>query len=121
MSREIGVGPYLGLKTIEKKKRMKTLDEPKKKKKSKISDEITDNELKILKKTKLFQELKELRLKIAIEMDVPVFQVASDKALAAVVKNKPRTKEEMLQCYGIGKKRFEQIGDRVLQVVSKYL
>ena len=68
----------------------------------------------------MFEALKEFRAKTAEENKVPPYVVASDKTLAAIVLAMPKSKEELLACYGFGKRKYEQIGESILSIVAKY-
>lgn len=83
-------------------------------------NELSSEEFKQIKKTKLFEALKEFRAKTAEENKVPPYVVASDKTLAAIVLAMPKNKEELLACYGFGKRKYEQIGESILSIVAKY-
>ena len=83
--------------------------------------ELSSEEFKQIKKTDLFKALKEFRSKTAEENNVAPFVVASDKTLAAIVLAMPKNKEELLACYGFGKRKYEQMGESILSIVSKYV
>lgn len=133
LSREIGVGSYLGTKRAAKKKRIKELEkepsfEPKNDQKEKrrtkkelISDikNLSDDESQRIKETELFGKLKEWRQKTATELGVAPFVVASDRMLIAVVLAKPKSKDELRKCFGFGKKKVEEVGFDILSIVTK--
>ncbi len=62
----------------------------------------------------LLSALKELRLAIAKEKQVPAFVVFSDATLADMCRKRPRNREEMLSVSGIGPAKLAQYGDAFL-------
>jgi ATP-dependent DNA helicase RecQ len=64
----------------------------------------------------LFSKLKELRLSIAREENVPAFVVFSDATLVDMCQKHPRTEEEMLSVSGVGNVKMERYGERFLEV-----
>ena len=68
---------------------------------------------------KLFAELKELRLKIAREEEVPAFVVFSDATLVDMCQKHPRTAEEMVEVSGVGQVKLERYGRRFLEVLCQ--
>lgn len=55
------------------------------------------------------------------EKKVPPFVIASDRMLVAVVLAKPKTKDELLACYGFGETKYEQIGKQILSIVNEHI
>jgi ATP-dependent DNA helicase RecQ len=66
----------------------------------------------------LFSKLKELRLSIAREENVPAFVVFSDATLVDMCQKHPRTEEEMLSVSGVGNVKMERYGERFLEVLN---
>lgn len=66
----------------------------------------------------LFEKLRQLRLEIAREEQVPPYIVFSDKSLAHMCVLKPATKDEMLEVSGVGKFKFEKYGERFLNEIT---
>lgn len=62
----------------------------------------------------LLNALKELRLAIAKEKQVPAFVVFSDATLADMCRKRPQNREEMLAVSGIGPAKLAQYGDAFL-------
>jgi ATP-dependent DNA helicase RecQ len=65
----------------------------------------------------LFVKLKELRLAIAKEENVPAFVVFSDAALVDMCQKHPHTTEEFLAVSGVGQVKLERYGERFLQLL----
>ncbi|SFV51342.1 ATP-dependent DNA helicase RecQ [hydrothermal vent metagenome] len=70
---------------------------------------------------KLFEQLRELRAKIAKENEIPAYIVFSDKTLKDMSIKKPQTKEEMLEVNGVGEVKFERYGEEFLEVLTQIL
>lgn len=66
----------------------------------------------------LLNQLSRLRTSLSKEHKLPPFSVLSELALKEIVKNKPSSRDELLQIRGMTEKKFELIGDRILDVVS---
>ncbi len=68
---------------------------------------------------KLFERLRELRLEIAREENMPPYIVFNDKTLIDMSAKVPTTKEEMLEVSGVGENKFKKYGDRFLKAISE--
>lgn len=64
-------------------------------------------------------ELRELRLDVAGEENVPPFIVFSDATLVDMCLKLPRTADELLAVSGVGKVKLERYGDRFLQLLRR--
>ncbi|MCL2338210.1 MAG: DNA helicase RecQ [Firmicutes bacterium] len=62
----------------------------------------------------LFAKLKELRLEIAREEQVPAFVIFSDATLVDMCRKYPRTEDEMLSVSGVGQVKLKRYGERFL-------
>lgn len=69
---------------------------------------------------KLFQELRAFRLQHALEKGLKAFHVFGNTTLNEIVDVKPKTKAELLDVKGIGQLKLEQIGDPILEIITKY-
>ncbi|MGG3889789.1 DNA helicase RecQ [Metabacillus fastidiosus] len=69
----------------------------------------------------LFEQLRELRKKIADEKGFPPYVVFSDATLKEMARYFPKTKEEMLQMKGLGKRKFDQYGEIFLEEIKQYI
>lgn len=81
---------------------------------------------KTLSKKAIFEEkllhlLKEWRLQLARQKDVPAFVVLSDKVLENIVEAKPLYTDDLISIEGIGKVKMEQYGEDILAVVRGYV
>ena len=70
--------------------------------------DVEDKELPLL------QKLKELRLKLAKEQNVPAYVVFADQTLHHMIEMKPKTFEEMKQIIGMGPSKIEKYGMKFL-------
>jgi ATP-dependent DNA helicase RecQ len=70
----------------------------------------------------LFAALRELRLAIANEQNVPAFVIFPDTALIDMCIKTPATNEEFLNVSGVGQVKLERYGERFMKVIaeSKY-
>ena len=67
----------------------------------------------------LFEKLRSWRRRCADEEHVPPYCVLSDKTLRAIAAIKPEDEDALAQVPGIGAKKLEKYGARVLGVVNK--
>jgi ATP-dependent DNA helicase RecQ len=65
----------------------------------------------------LFSKLKELRLTIAREENVPAFVVFSDATLVDMCLKHPQTSTEFLTVSGVGQVKLERYGERFMQLL----
>ena len=71
------------------------------------------------KNAELFLELKELRKQLADARDVPAYVIFTDFTLLELARERPTTKEAMLQISGVGRKKLEQYGDAFLELLKR--
>lgn len=69
---------------------------------------------------KLFKILRELRLEIANEQNVPAFVIFSDSSLTDMCMKSPSTDEEFLKVSGVGQVKLERYGKRFLEAISNF-
>ncbi|MDR0307597.1 MAG: DNA helicase RecQ [Chitinispirillales bacterium] len=69
----------------------------------------------------LFAVLRDLRLAIAKEQNVPAFVIFPDSALTDMCVKTPVTKEGFLKVSGVGRVKLEKFGDRFLSVIAEFL
>ena len=74
-----------------------------------VAPELTPDEADAL-----FQRLRALRKTIADANDVPPYIVFSDRTLRAMVRQRPRNDEELLEVPGVGKAKLERYGSEFL-------
>ena len=68
----------------------------------------------------LFEKLRELRLGIAREKNLPPYVVFSDAALRDMARKRPASRAEFLQIKGVGEKKAEDYEDRFLFAIRTY-
>ncbi|SFU74375.1 DNA helicase RecQ [Butyrivibrio sp. M55] len=85
----------------------------------KVSKKATEKSSLTSSGYKLFEKLRELRLEIAREENMPPYIVFNDKTLIDMSAKVPTTKEEMLQVSGVGENKFKKYGDRFLKAISE--
>ncbi len=73
------------------------------------------------KRAELFDKLRELRLKLAQEINKPAFVVFSDATLEDMEHKKPRTREEFAEVSGVGEAKLEKYADDFLKVINRHL
>lgn len=83
--------------------------------------DLDNEEIKLIKKSAIFKELKAYRLKMAEEQKVSPFIVLYDKTLIDIVLKKPTNKEELIKCHAMGEKKYIKYGEAILEIVRKYL
>jgi ATP-dependent DNA helicase RecQ len=66
----------------------------------------------------LFSRLKQKRLAIAQEQNVPAFVVFSDTVLYQMVDKKPANEDEFSKLFGVGTKKLEKYGDVFLAIIN---
>ena len=66
----------------------------------------------------LFEQLRDLRRKLAEDAGVPPYIVFGDAALVEMSRAKPATEEEFLAVNGVGKVKLERYGDAFLKVIA---
>ncbi len=65
----------------------------------------------------LFDRLRELRLELARQQDVPAYVIFHDTTLLALVTAKPRSLQDMAAIPGIGRSKLERYGHAVLTAI----
>ena len=70
--------------------------------------------------TDLFEQLRQLRKKIADELSVPAFHVFSDRSLRQMSSQYPQSEHSFLQVIGVGPTKLRQFGQRFLQLIGDY-
>lgn len=66
----------------------------------------------------LFNRLRELRLALSRERQVPAYVIFSDRTLADMARKKPGTREEFASVNGVGSAKLEEFTDQFLEVVK---
>ncbi|MCL2261008.1 MAG: DNA helicase RecQ [Fibromonadales bacterium] len=70
---------------------------------------------------KLFTALRDLRLEIAKEQDVPAFVIFPDSALIDMCLKMPKNEAEFLNVSGVGQVKMERYGERFLKCLRLFL
>jgi hypothetical protein len=69
----------------------------------------------------LFQELRHLRYKISLESNLATYNVFLNYTLEEIVKFKPTNRAQLQAINGIGEKRANWFGNRILELVGRYV
>ncbi|WP_226581602.1 DNA helicase RecQ [Halobacillus litoralis] len=67
-----------------------------------------------------FEELRQLRKRMADEVGLPPYVIFSDATLKELTVYLPETKQEMLQIKGVGEQKWEQYGETFLQFIRPW-
>jgi ATP-dependent DNA helicase RecQ len=68
----------------------------------------------------LFDELRQLRRQLAREKAVPAYIIFGDATLRDLARKRPSTPDALLLVSGIGMKKLEQYGERILEAIRRY-
>jgi ATP-dependent DNA helicase RecQ len=68
----------------------------------------------------LFGALKTLRLQLAAEAHVPPYVICHDRTLAELAGKRPRTKAELSGITGLGVRKIERYGVRLLDTIARF-
>jgi len=66
----------------------------------------------------LFERLRDLRLVLAAEHEVPVYVVFGDRSLADMAARRPATRDEFLACHGVGAAKLERYAEAFLEAIA---
>ena len=69
----------------------------------------------------LLGKLREFRINVAKEKNLPAYCILQNKALAILATEKPTTFEELRGVKGIGDKTIEQYGDKLLEIIKQHI
>lgn len=67
----------------------------------------------------LFDKLRGLRREIASSLGVPPYVVFSDVTLEEFARERPQSRAAMLDCKGVGPKKFDSFGERFLEALAE--
>ena len=70
--------------------------------------------------TGLFEQLRQLRLEIARELDVPAYVVFNDATLKDMAQRVPQNRDDLGRVSGVGTVKLRQFGDRFLAKINEY-
>ena len=65
----------------------------------------------------LFEQLRDLRAKLAREQNVPAYVIFHDATLRAIANERPQSLSQLGEVQGVGAKKLERYGDAVLELV----
>ncbi|GGZ89623.1 DNA helicase RecQ [Ignatzschineria ureiclastica] len=68
----------------------------------------------------LYEEIRAFRLMLSKERDVPAYTIFSDKTLRELAEKQPTTQGQMLQIHGIGVKKFDLYGERLMELIRHH-
>jgi ATP-dependent DNA helicase RecQ len=68
----------------------------------------------------LFEILRQLRMSIAKQRDIPPYIIFSDKTLHEMARKCPTSRREMLQITGVGQVKLQQYGTRFTNAIKEY-
>lgn len=66
----------------------------------------------------LFEKLRQLRLEIAKEENMPPYIIFSDKTLVDMCAKSPSNKDEMLHVSGVGENKYQRYGKRFIDAIK---
>ena len=78
-----------------------------------VSSEIVLNDAE----RRLFDKLRNMRMELSREENIPPYMVAHDSVLKKLASLKPMTREDMLNIGGFGEKSFDKYGVYFLKVI----
>ncbi|MDR3273640.1 MAG: DNA helicase RecQ [Flavobacteriaceae bacterium] len=70
---------------------------------------------------KLFDDLKNIRKKIAIKVNIPPFAVFQDPSLEDMAIQYPTTIQELANVFGVGEGKAKKFGDEFVKYIAKYV
>ena len=82
--------------------------------KTKIGETLSDDE------AKLFQRLRELRLRLANSQRVPAYVVLTDSSLYEIARKKPKSEKEMREIQGVGIAKLRSYGKTFIDEIIKF-
>jgi ATP-dependent DNA helicase RecQ len=68
----------------------------------------------------LFETLREQRLALAREQEVPPYVIFNDDTLRAMVEHRPQTASEFRALHGVGDVKLDRYGDTFLEVIQNF-
>ena len=68
----------------------------------------------------LYEELRSLRNKIAVEMQIQPFQIFNNMVLKEIATQKPTSEEEALSIHGVNAQKLEKFGDVLLKAIKNF-
>lgn len=81
---------------------------------------IEERKTKSKTTSELFEKLRELRLVIAKEENMPAYIIFSDASLKDMETKRPKNEEDFKQILGVGKVKLEKYGSRFMGVIARH-
>ncbi len=69
----------------------------------------------------LWEALRQLRLELSKELNVPPYVIFHDKTLKEMVVHRPMTRDDLLGISGVGHSKLERFGDHFLKRISQFV
>jgi len=69
---------------------------------------------------RLFEKLRQVRLDLAQEENIPAYMVFHDSTLKEIALRRPLTSEKLIQISGIGSVKYQKYGDILLKIVHEF-
>lgn len=79
-----------------------------------------DSKPRIGDDSELFERLRALRRELAEWRDVPPYIVCSDKTLRGLCRQRPATREDLLEVSGIGERKADEFGEAFLKAIAEF-
>ena len=79
-----------------------------------------DSKRRVGDDAELFERLRALRRELAEWRDVPPYIVCSDKTLRGLCRQRPATREDLLEVSGIGERKADEFGEAFLKAISEF-
>lgn len=79
-----------------------------------------DSKPRIGDDAELFERLRALRRELAEWRDVPPYIVCGDKTLRGLCRQRPATREDLLEVSGIGERKADEFGEAFLRAISEF-
>lgn len=79
-----------------------------------------DSKPRIGDDAELFERLRALRRELAEWREVPPYIVCSDKTLRGLCRQRPTTREDLLEVSGIGERKADEFGEAFLKAISEF-
>lgn len=85
-----------------------------------VFDSAQDSRLTTEQRDALFEQLKRLRNKFAVQQRVPAYIVFADAALRDMCRRLPENRQDFLEVSGVGQAKLEKYGEAFLQVICEF-
>ena len=83
-------------------------------------DLVLDSHGKTLTDTALLSRLKSEREKISKDNKVRAYMILNNQQLVAIATYKPMNREDFISIYGLGEKKYELYGARMIEIVKEF-